>query len=266
MSFGERLRELRDNSNITVRKLAKDLSVASSTISNYEQGIRHPDFNMLTKIAEYFDVSLDYLLGRTIDPNGRVELPKIVHRMRQEMGKSKEEFAEIFGFTLPELEMIEEGALENQSHFKTWLSLVVGGYNQRASGRNESDFREVPVISKIKAESKAPFEGEILGMTYDPTGNADYALEFSGDSMAPIIKDRERIFVRQQNTAENGQMIVAFIRNDNCVVRWLKKYRDVVVLKAENPKFEETVLDLRDDYSWGIIGVVLGKFQSFEVY
>ncbi len=61
-------------------------------------------------------------------------------------------------------------------------------------------------------------------------------------------------------------MIVAFIRNDNCVVRWLKKYRDVVVLKAENPKFEETVLDLRDDYSWGIIGVVLGKFQSFEVY
>ena len=47
-----------------MKKLGEDINVAESTISLYETGKREPDYETLKKIAEYFDVSIDYLLGR----------------------------------------------------------------------------------------------------------------------------------------------------------------------------------------------------------
>lgn len=67
--FSKRLYELRINKGLTQPELAKDLNVAKQTISNWENDNRSPDNEMLIKIANYFDVSLDYLLGRTDNPN-----------------------------------------------------------------------------------------------------------------------------------------------------------------------------------------------------
>lgn len=67
--FGERLRSLRIKKEITQSELAKTLKVAPSTISMYEQGKRDPDTQALSFLADFFDVSVDYLLGRTDDPN-----------------------------------------------------------------------------------------------------------------------------------------------------------------------------------------------------
>lgn len=63
--FGERLRTLRKEKNLTMKDLGKKFSVAESTISGYEIGNRKPDMQMLQQIADFFDVSTDYLLGRT---------------------------------------------------------------------------------------------------------------------------------------------------------------------------------------------------------
>lgn len=60
-----RLRELRKEKGISQLKLAMDLSVNQNTISRYETGEREADYKMLIKIADYFDVSIDYLLERT---------------------------------------------------------------------------------------------------------------------------------------------------------------------------------------------------------
>ncbi|MBR2175652.1 MAG: helix-turn-helix transcriptional regulator [Clostridia bacterium] len=46
-----------------------DLNLAQNTISQYETGVREPDFQTLIAIADYFNVSIDYLLGRTENPN-----------------------------------------------------------------------------------------------------------------------------------------------------------------------------------------------------
>ena len=61
-----KLKELREASNITQIELAKILNVSNTTISNWERGYREPDINSLIKIADYFNVSLDYLLNRNI--------------------------------------------------------------------------------------------------------------------------------------------------------------------------------------------------------
>lgn len=59
-----RLKELRENKKITQAELGKALSISTSTIGMYEQGRRNPDPDMLCKIADYFNITVDDLLGR----------------------------------------------------------------------------------------------------------------------------------------------------------------------------------------------------------
>ncbi|MEW6424892.1 MAG: helix-turn-helix transcriptional regulator [Bacillota bacterium] len=54
--------------NLTQIEFAKIMSLANSTISQYEAGRRMPDQEILQKFADFFDVSVDYLLGRTNSP------------------------------------------------------------------------------------------------------------------------------------------------------------------------------------------------------
>lgn len=60
-----RLKELRKSKNISQLKLALDLNMNQNSVSRYENLEREADYTTLIKLADYFDVSLDYLLGRT---------------------------------------------------------------------------------------------------------------------------------------------------------------------------------------------------------
>ena len=60
-----RLRELRLERNMTQQRLAMELSMTQNTISRYENGEREPGIKELIRIADYFNVSLDYLLERS---------------------------------------------------------------------------------------------------------------------------------------------------------------------------------------------------------
>ena len=64
-----RLKELHKLKDISQLKLAIDLNTNQNTISRYETGEREPGINELIKIADYFNVSVDYLLERTNNPN-----------------------------------------------------------------------------------------------------------------------------------------------------------------------------------------------------
>ncbi len=62
-----RLKELRKSKNISQLKLAMDLGINQNTVSRYETGEREADYKTLIALADYFNVSIDYLLGRTDD-------------------------------------------------------------------------------------------------------------------------------------------------------------------------------------------------------
>lgn len=66
-----RLRELRRKRNITQQRLALELHMSQNTISRYETGEREAGYAELIRIADYFNVSVDYLLERTDDPRMR---------------------------------------------------------------------------------------------------------------------------------------------------------------------------------------------------
>ena len=63
-----RLRQLREERGISQLKLAMDLSMNQNTISRYETGAHEADYATLIKLADYFQVSIDYLLEQTDDP------------------------------------------------------------------------------------------------------------------------------------------------------------------------------------------------------
>ena len=60
-----RIKQLRQEKGLKQDELAKEFGIAQQTISNYEKGIREPDIATLKKLADFFDVSLDFLLGKT---------------------------------------------------------------------------------------------------------------------------------------------------------------------------------------------------------
>lgn len=66
-----RLKELRKQKHITQLKMAMDLNMNQNTISRYENEEREAGYKELIAIADYFNVSIDYLLGRSNDPTFR---------------------------------------------------------------------------------------------------------------------------------------------------------------------------------------------------
>lgn len=68
--FAERLKLARKEKRLTQRQLASKLGIVHSTIALYETGERKPDLEMLCKIADFFAVSTDWLLGRGAGESG----------------------------------------------------------------------------------------------------------------------------------------------------------------------------------------------------
>lgn len=67
-----RMKELREEKGISQYAFSAKIGVAQSTVGNWESGSREPSIETLLKIADYFDVSLDYLLGRTDIRDGHI--------------------------------------------------------------------------------------------------------------------------------------------------------------------------------------------------
>lgn len=85
MAFWEKLRMLIDERDLTQKQLALELQIPPSTLGGYAQGTSTPDFEMLVAIADYFGVTVDYLLSHpTTDTQDETEedLLRIYRQLR----------------------------------------------------------------------------------------------------------------------------------------------------------------------------------------
>lgn len=93
--FATRLRELRTQKNITQKQAAIDLNINPSVLTNYENGIREPHFETLLRISEYFNVSTDYLLGKSnFKENPQMEINESFTELNMILSKSSEDESE----------------------------------------------------------------------------------------------------------------------------------------------------------------------------
>lgn len=87
MSFGENLRVLLEEREMTQKELAMQLNIAPSTMGSYVQNAREPDFATLKLLANYFDVSIDFLLDNftgKISNHQEAELLRIFRSLSDE--------------------------------------------------------------------------------------------------------------------------------------------------------------------------------------
>lgn len=63
-----RLKEIRSSKGLTQKQVADALELSTIAIQNYENNRRKPTYDVLISLADYFDVSIDYLVGRTDNP------------------------------------------------------------------------------------------------------------------------------------------------------------------------------------------------------
>ncbi len=77
----DRIKKLRLDRNLTQKQVADALEIQRPTYTRYETGIREPDLEALNRLADFFEVSVDYLLGRTDLPNYEKE-PEYLRRIR----------------------------------------------------------------------------------------------------------------------------------------------------------------------------------------
>lgn len=69
MNIGNRIAQLRDSKKWTQEQTAAKLGISRAALSHYEKNRREPDSETLTKFADLYQVSLDFLVGRTLNPN-----------------------------------------------------------------------------------------------------------------------------------------------------------------------------------------------------
>ncbi len=69
MQYYPRLRDLREDMDLTQDQLVEILKMHKTTYTNYEQGKREPPFELIIKLAKLYNVSIDYIAGLTDNPN-----------------------------------------------------------------------------------------------------------------------------------------------------------------------------------------------------
>lgn len=84
-NFGEVFRDLRKRSGLTQSDLATKLSLSRSSVGMYETGEREPDFETLETIADFFNVDMNYLLGKENEPQQGYYLNDDAAKMAQEI-------------------------------------------------------------------------------------------------------------------------------------------------------------------------------------
>ena len=89
-SFNEILKQLRNRDNLSQAELAQKLGVAKSTIGMYESGKREPDFETLESIADFFNVDMNFLLGRDGSENVHYYLNDETRQIAQEAFENPE--------------------------------------------------------------------------------------------------------------------------------------------------------------------------------
>jgi transcriptional regulator with XRE-family HTH domain len=115
MTYGQRIATLRDKRAWTQEELSKRLGISRAALSHYEKNRREPDFEILTKLADIFQVSIDYLVGRTNHTHS--QLDDDVRIFTDHLELSDEELLSKFALTI-------DGMQLSQSEAKRFIAFV----------------------------------------------------------------------------------------------------------------------------------------------
>ena len=204
----DRIVSLRNEKNITQSQLAEELNISPSAIGMYEQGRRKPSYELLEEICDYFNVDMDYLMGRS-DIKNRYQAG-----LKYDWEDKKQEDSNIDMKTV------------NTDYIMIPLyESISAGY-----GASNSEFIEMIPVFGLKKNVT----------TY-------FAVKVEGDSMEPKIPNGSTIIIKKDIQIESGE-IGAFNLNDENFVKQKKVVKDRLILHSFNLAYDDKVVNEFDDF------------------
>jgi repressor LexA len=241
--FANRLKSLRRDKGLYQKDIADYLGITTSAYGFYEQGKREADYETLSKLTDFFGVSIDYLLGRTNTPKKKLDILEALEDSSTVLAAGDKPIT-------PQQRLGIARVLDNPDVVKT---------------------SSIPILGQIKMGIPLLAEENYYGELEIPTDiHADFALEARGDSMIGVgLLDGDYAICRKQNTAYSGDIVVALQDTGGFSEATLKYFyngKEAPVLRAANPRYEDIPLD----ENWRIAGVLVAIIRkeppSYKVY
>lgn len=215
MKFGERLREMRTNRGLSVRKTAELLDVSTVAYSHWENNSRNPNMENLIAMSALFGVSIDRLLGLSASSDDEVELVGKYRKLDHTGQKLVRVVCSI------EYERVSVG------------SNIVS----MADHRRENQVREIPCyFSPAAAGVSTPVIGDDFEMMSIGSGpaKADFAVRIQGDSMSPYIEDGQILFVQKTDSIENEEVGIFMVDGSAYCKQYYKAEDGTLYLLSAN--------------------------------
>lgn len=231
--FEDRLKKTREAANLTVKQAAAALRLPYTTYNNYEKNTREPSGGLLCKIAKFYGVSTDYLLGMEVTDMSA-------------QAKYCEEKNEV----LKKVEFLDE-------HGRKLVEIVINAEYERCMEQTENQQEITPQLpepkiktitmksSEYKVSAGTGFlldEGDFNTQVQVPdtilARKADFALCISGDSMEPIYHDGDIVLVKKQSFVNTGEIGIFVVDGSG----YIKKFGGDRLISL-NSEYKDILLD-----------------------
>lgn len=223
----KRLKILRNNTKLSQKQLADALGVPHGTYRNWEQGLRTPDTETVMKLAEYFNVSTDYIFGRDTGTTTFFDGQHIDNSTNEKSNQ----YCEKSDISLP------ANILDIKMKKVPTLDSVITG-------------------QLIFSERKDEYYFDIGSDT-----RASFCMKVKGDSMLNArILDGDYVFIHEDSQVNDGE-IAAVLIGDEVFLRRVYKNQNELVLMAENPSYKPMIYRNEELEGIKILGLAVA-FQS----
>lgn len=232
MKFKDRLVQLRKELNLTQTEFAEKIGFSRTAISAWEIGRNEPSNEDTIKIADFFGVSVDYIIGNSNIRKNYVTADNWINEKKYKK------------------EINPDGTVSYKAKFEPIP--VIG---KIAAGQ--------PILAQENIEGYLPVDPNIYGLT--STDDLFYLL-VAGQSMNMKVKNGDYALIHKQDYAEDGDIVVAIVNGDNeATLKRYKKLNDQFVLlepMSTDPSIEAITVDLKNT-NFKIIGKAIGQFGKF---
>ena len=221
--------ELCNQKGWSLSEFARRLDLPKSSVSRYFNKNRQLPLNKINLFSDVLGVSSEYLLGiqtTKSEKQTQNDLLKVYNRLNEDRQNN------VYRFAINQLN-------EQRGKSNDKVAYIVRG-RQSAAG-------SMIHVDDVDAEMG------VLPSSIVPNG-ANELVQITGDSMEPLIKKGSEVYLRYQPIVEDGEVAIVRIEDDGVTCKYLYRDGKNVILKSENPEYEDIVVDAE---KVSVIGKVL---------
>lgn len=204
----------RNENSLTMEELGRRLGKNKSSISRWISGERYPKIEEIEEIAKYFNTDVETLIfGFNTKINDITSIYNQLTTTRQER---------VYNYA-------EEQLNEQNGQIKEDNIVPIVYGRQSAAG-------SMIYVDDVDAEMG------VLPSSIVPNG-ANELVQITGDSMEPLIKKGSEVYLRYQPTVEDGEIAIVRVEDEGVTCKYLFRDGENIILKSENSKYEDIVVD-----------------------